>query len=233
MISFCIKKCLRFRGVRTASQVFVLPVLMLLALNSCTYFWVEPYGSIALDIEPIRQDDQPVFLPENAPSISQGYSPAPEERFTTLQDHEHPGIDIIGKRGTPVLAPASGVVISSYFEPMAGHRIKIDLGRDEKGRLVQAIFGHLEKRLVRKGDNVVRGQQIGTLGSTGLLAAGLPHLHYTIYVGNEQKTFEPINPHWLWADGVGLVTCFDSSRTWPETPLKTTYPVPCRGIDWQ
>ena len=233
MISNRIQRCLRFWGVRTASLFFVLPVAMLLALSSCTYFWIEPYGSIALDIETIRKDDQPVFLPDNAPSISQGYSPTPEDRFTTLHDHAHSGIDIIGKRGTPVIAPASGVVTRSYFEPMAGHHIKMDLGRDEKGRLVQAIFVHLKKRLVRKGDTVIRGQQIGTLGSTGLLAAGLPHLHYEIYVGVEQKTLEPINPHWLWADGVGLVTCFDSSRTWPETPLKATYPVPCRGIDWQ
>lgn len=233
MISNPMQSCLRFWGMKTAGLFSVLAVAMMFTLSSCTYFWVEPYGSIALDIESIRKDDQAVFLPDNAPSISQGYSPASEDQLATLHAHGHPGIDIIGNRGTPVLAPASGVVIKSYFEPMAGHQIKMDLGRDEKGRFVQAIFGHLENRLVRKGDTVTRGQQIGTLGSTGLLAAGLPHLHYAIYAGVEQKNLELINPHWLWADGVGLVTCFDSSRTWPETPLKTTYPVPCRGIDRQ
>jgi murein DD-endopeptidase MepM/ murein hydrolase activator NlpD len=116
---------------------------------------------------------------------------------------------------------------------MYGNHIEIDLGKDEKGRSVQANFLHLKKRLVQEGDTVSRGQQIGTLGATGVLAGGLPHLHYEIYVGHEQKALEPINPHRLWADGPGMVTCFDSSRTWPDTPLTTTYPVPCRGVNWQ
>jgi len=99
--------------------------------------------------------------------------------------------------------------------------------------MAKARFPHLKKRLVQEGETVIRGQQIGTLGATGVLAGGLLHLHYEIQVGAQQDALEPINPHWLWTDGVGMVTCFDSSTTWPDTPLTTTYPVPCRGVTWQ
>jgi len=231
MISDWIQNCYQLSRVKKVGQLFVLTGALLLILSGCAYFWMEPYGSIASDIAPIRADGKPVLLPQNAPSISQGYNPADLEVITTEHVHNHTGIDIIGKKGTPVIAPAPGVVTRSYFELMYGNHIEIDLGKDEKDRSVQANFLHLKKRLVREGDTVNRGQQIGTLGATGLLAGGLPHLHYEIYVGVEQKALEPINPHRLWADGVGMVTCFDSSTTWPDTPLTTTYPVPCRGFN--
>jgi len=213
--------------------MFVLPLAALFTLNSCAGFWIKPYGTIASDNAAIRADGKPVFLPGNAPSISQGYNPAPDDEFTTEHVHNHTGIDIVAEKGTPVIAPAAGVVTGSYFELMYGNRVEMDLGRNENGRFVKAQFLHLKKRLVQKGDTVSRGQQLGTLGATGLLAAGIPHLHYEIQVGDRPEALEPINPHWLWADGVGIVTCFDRSKSWPERPLKTTYPLPCRDVDWQ
>ena len=234
MISNPTENCLKYRWARQSWMLIILAAAILLVLNGCGYFWVEPYGDIARDIKPVRADGQPVFMPENAPSITQGYFPLPERGPVGGEAGGHNGIDITADRGTPVLAPASGVVIKSYFEPLYGNHVELDLGRDEMGRLVHVKLLHLKKRLVREGDTVVRGQQVGTLGSTGILAAGLPHVHYAIFVkGEKQAAFEPINPHQLWADGVGIVTCFDSTMTWPDTPLKTTYPVPCRGVSWQ
>jgi murein DD-endopeptidase MepM/ murein hydrolase activator NlpD len=206
---------------------------ILLTLSGCAGFWIKPYGSVASDNQPIRADGEAAFLPANAPSISQGYNPTSRDVFNTEHVHNHTGIDIVAHKGTPVIAPAVGVVTASYFEIIYGNRVEMDLGRDENGRYVKARFLHLKKRLVQVGDTVSRGQQIGTLGATGLLAAGIPHVHYEIQVGTKQDALEPINPHWLWADGVGIVTCFDRRRTWPERPLKTTYPVPCRGVEWQ
>jgi len=234
MISNRIESWLKYRGAGQACMLFFGAAAILLILSSCGYFWVEPYGDIARDTEPVRAGGQSVIMPANAPSITQGYFPLPEGQPVSGDAGGHNGIDITADRGTPVLAPASGVVIKSYFEPLYGNHVELDLGRDEKGRIVHAKLLHLKKRLVQEGDTVVRGQQIGTLGSTGILAAGLPHVHYAIFVkGEKQVAFEPINPHRLWADGVGIVTCFDSTRTWPDKPLKTTYPVPCRGVSWQ
>ena len=233
MVSTHIENFLKYKGTIKGCLRIVLAAAMLFFLTGCGYFWVEPYGEIAGDTEAVRADGQPVFMPVNAPSITQGYFPQLVRQSAGGEVQGHNGIDITAERGTPVLAPASGIVRRSYFEPLYGNHVEIDLGRDETGRRVQAKFLHLKKRLAREGDTVARGQQIGTLGSTGILAAGLPHVHYAVFVSNGQGITEPINPHRLWADGAGKVTCFDNSRTWPETHLKTTYPVPCRGIDWR
>jgi len=91
---------------------------MLLNPNGCVGFWIKPYGSAPSDIAPVRADGKAAYLQENAPSISQGYNPSDRDKFDFEHIHDHVGIDIIGKRGTPVIAPAAGVVTRSYFEPM-------------------------------------------------------------------------------------------------------------------
>ena len=202
-----------------------------LSLSGCVGLLVKPYGFVSYDAEKVREDGGAVFMPENAPSISQGYRPQPAELSHQATSSAHEGIDIIGKAGTPVIAPAPGVVLSSYFEPFYGSRVVIDHGKDKNGIYIKSKYFHLKKRLVKNGDKVVRGQQIGTMGRTGLLAAGISHLHYEIRSGDkvDQYRFEPMNPHKFWVDGVGIVTCFDSSRKWVDKPFRTTYPVPCRG----
>lgn len=36
----------------------------------------------------------------------------------------------------------------------------------------------------------------------------------------------------FWVDRVGKMTCYDSNRDWIESPVALTYPVPCRGVEW-
>jgi murein DD-endopeptidase MepM/ murein hydrolase activator NlpD len=208
--------------------------VMILILSGCAGLFVKQFGYVAPDAEKIRVDGSTVYIPENAPSISQGYDPAPAEDLHNVNTSAHEGIDIVGQRGTPVIADAAGVVMHSYYEPLRGNRVVIGHGRNENGLFTRSELNHLNERLVNKGDNVVRGQQVGTLGSTGLIAS-FPHLHYEVRVGarEDQFYFKPINPHMFWMDGAGVVTCFSSSRKWPDIPFRTTYPVPCRGVDWQ
>lgn len=196
------------------------------ALSGCVSMFIKPYGYVSADAERVRPDRRSVYMPYNAPSISQGYKPRrSKEPGKARSGHE--GIDIIDKSGTPVTAAASGVVIESYFELLFGRRIEIAHGVDEKGMPVMSRYLHLKERLVEKGDVVVRGQQIGTMGRSGLLAGGILHLHYEIRVGYGQNN--SMNPHRFWADGVGVVTCFDKNRQWDDQPFNTTYPVPCRA----
>ncbi len=237
MVNMLLKK--RTGAIATANPangwiMIALCAAAMITLSGCAGLFIGQYGYVSPDSEKVREDGGTVIMPENAPSISQGYAPQDLEKIHSETSYEHEGIDIVGKTGTPVIAPAAGVVIRSYFEPFYGSHIVIDHGKDDNGLYIRSAYFHLNKRLVKKGDHIVRGQQIGTLGSTGLLAS-FPHLHYEIRVGSkfDQFLFGPMNPHRFWVDGVGVVTCFNKNRQWTDKPFRTTYPVPCRGVDWQ
>jgi murein DD-endopeptidase MepM/ murein hydrolase activator NlpD len=197
--------------------------------------FIQYYGYASSDADIIREDGNDISIPANVPSISQGYKPQQFGQNGSLERGNHEGIDIISKKGTPVIAAASGVVISSFYRPLFGNRILIDHGSDNNGIFIMSRYVHLDKRLVKKGDKVTRGQQVGTLGSTGLLAGGFPHLHFELRTGvnpeiSKSKTY---NPHKFWAGGVGVVTCFDINKHWTDKPFNTTYPVPCKGVEWK
>lgn len=85
----------------------------------------------------------------------------------------HAGIDVVSRVGTPILAPADGVVITSGREAGYGNIIEI--------RHVQGIitrYAHNHRNLVRVGQQVRRGDVIGEVGNTGRTTG--PHLHYEI-----------------------------------------------------
>lgn len=85
----------------------------------------------------------------------------------------HSGVDIARPTGTPVAAPADGVVILAAQSPftLEGNLLMIDHGMG-----LNSAFLHLSRIDVREGDRVVRGQPIGAIGMTGR-ATG-PHLHW-------------------------------------------------------
>lgn len=214
--------------------------VVFLAFSGCANLYVEPYGHVTPDREEMSPGRNRAYLPLNAPSISQGYKPERKDVFTFDPRTEkevsiHEGIDILFQSGTPVLATADGVIVDSYFEPFYGNRVTISHGKKEDGRFYKSNYFHLKKRFVKKGDIVKRGQQIGTLGMTGLLSAGFSHLHFEIRTAHQldQRLTIPQNPHKFWADGIGKVTCYDKSKNYPEESFKTTYPVPCYEVDWR
>ena len=85
----------------------------------------------------------------------------------------HNGVDVAGSTGTPVVAPADGVVILGAAAPftLEGNLLMIDHGMG-----LNSAFLHLSRIDVRVGDVVRRGQPIGAIGKTGR-ATG-PHLHW-------------------------------------------------------
>jgi murein DD-endopeptidase MepM/ murein hydrolase activator NlpD len=108
--------------------------------------------------------------------------------------------------------------------------VQIDHGRDEHERFVQTMYLHLTERQVEVNERVRRGQQIGTMGITGASAGNPTHLHFVVYAGPAAEfssRHQPVNPHLYWADGVGVITCYDDTRRISEQPLRFTYPVPC------
>lgn len=112
--------------------------------------------------------------------------------FTGAPSWRHSGVDIPARRGTPVLAPAAGVVVDVGTYILTGHTVLIDHGQGA----VSAYF-HLDTATVSKGDVVRPGERIGRVGSTGL-ATG-PHLHFTMYLHG--KDVDPVAwrdmPQWL------------------------------------
>ena len=88
----------------------------------------------------------------------------------------HQGIDLAAPQGTPIYATADGIVSeAAYNSGGYGNLVKLDHGRG-----IETRYGHLSTFLVRAGQRVVRGQQIGRMGSTGRSTGS--HLHYEVRI---------------------------------------------------
>lgn len=107
-----------------------------------------------------------------------GYRISP---FTNRREF-HKGLDIGTRVGTPVIAPADGLVVFSGAEGNFGKMLAINHGYNLMTR-----YAHLHKFLVKKGQYVKRGQIIAEVGKTGRCTG--PHLHYEVLVNGA-----PVNP---------------------------------------
>jgi len=98
--------------------------------------------------------------------------------FTGLRQF-HRGIDISAPEGTPVRAPADGIVVKAERNGGYGKVLYISHGNG-----VVTRYGHLSAYKVRPGQKVHRGDVIALVGNTGRSTA--PHLHYEVLVGGKQ-----------------------------------------------
>jgi murein DD-endopeptidase MepM/ murein hydrolase activator NlpD len=96
------------------------------------------------------------------------YNDGPVEIF-------HTGIDYAAATGTPVPAPAAGVVVFADLLELRGMVVIVDHGLG-----VMTAYFHLSEILVAEGDEVTAGQPLGAVGSTGLSSG--PHLHWDLRV---------------------------------------------------
>ncbi len=94
----------------------------------------------------------------------------------------HEGVDIAAPYGSPVQAPAEGLVIWCGWKQGYGNCVEISHG----GGLVTR-YAHLSKILVKPGMNVKRWQKIGLVGTSGRSTG--PHLHYEV-----RRHDQPVNP---------------------------------------
>ena len=109
--------------------------------------------------------------------------PVPDN-FTVTQGcgDQHAALDIAADTGTPVVATDDGTV--TVTQTWNGIVTKGD--SNSYGNMVQVthadgtvtLYAHLSEINVRQGDTVVRGQQIGRVGSTGNSSG--PHLHFEV-----------------------------------------------------
>jgi murein DD-endopeptidase MepM/ murein hydrolase activator NlpD len=94
----------------------------------------------------------------------------------------HYGADFAAATGTPVIATAAGVVRSVENDPIWGRRVTITHGHN-----FRTVYAHLGTVRVAQGRAVKRGEEIGTVGMTGLTTG--PHVHYEVW-----RNDTPINP---------------------------------------
>jgi murein DD-endopeptidase MepM/ murein hydrolase activator NlpD len=98
----------------------------------------------------------------------------------------HFGVDVAAPLGTPLKAPAGGIVSLADADLFfTGGTIIIDHGHG-----LASLFGHMQKVAVKEGDSLAKGRYVGNLGRTGR-ATG-PHLHWGMFLFST-----PIDPQLL------------------------------------
>ena len=94
----------------------------------------------------------------------------------------HEGLDIAANTGTPVVAPADGIVARVEYSSTYGNTVVIDHGYG-----YQTLYAHNSRNLVKVGQRVKRGERIAQVGNTGVSTGS--HLHYEVHLNGV-----PIDP---------------------------------------
>lgn len=123
-------------------------------------------------------------------TLGKGFSRYPTQRQYRISSHfnprrknpvtgriaPHKGVDFSMPIGTPIIAPADGVVVKvSYQAGGAGRYVMLRHGRE-----YQTVYMHLSRSLVKPGQSVKKGQRIALSGNTGRSTG--PHLHYEFHI---------------------------------------------------
>jgi murein DD-endopeptidase MepM/ murein hydrolase activator NlpD len=143
----------------------------------------------------------------------------------------HPGVDIRVPVGTPIRSIAAGIV-TQVREDAGGYGQYIvvrhphmpDPENPKKETVLHSVYAHLSSQLVREGDLVTKGQQIGLSGQSGFVTG--PHLHFQV-----DRDDAPWHPYWPFtgaeARAAGLTTTQAINKGFHQERLKelTVHPM--------
>ncbi len=134
----------------------------------------------------------------------------------------HTGIDLRAPIGTPILAPADGVVKFTQYNQNSGYGNVLSLGHNYG---FESYYAHLQnKSVLKEGQFVKKGDLIAYSGNSGMSTG--PHLHYEVrFIG---RTLDP-EPFLRWK-GSNFMEIFKKEKrvTW-ESLIKlinAQYPLP-------
>jgi murein DD-endopeptidase MepM/ murein hydrolase activator NlpD len=152
-------------------------------------------------------DAQPrVLSPFGATTGPEGYP---------RREGAHQGIDLAAAVGTPVIAPAGGVVNRIIADNLCGNGLVLSHGTRA------TVYCHLSEISVQVGQPVRRGDALGRTGVTGLSPGpGFEHLHFEVRDG-PAKDAARLDPMRF------VVGCFEGSMRYPTDRFVLTYPLPC------
>jgi len=128
-----------------------------------------------IEAEIFEQRVRKNFLPTTLPINMQWNASAFGWRvdpFTGLRAM-HEGVDFPAAVGTPIMAAASGIVMTAEWHPEYGNLVEIDHGNEMTTR-----YAHASKLSVKVGELIKRGQKVAEVGSTGRSTG--PHLHFEV-----------------------------------------------------
>jgi hypothetical protein len=142
------------------------------------------YGEI---LERLREKSEelthiPSIRPVDVGYISSGFGKR-RDPFTGRYSR-HEGLDYSARKGSNIYATADGTVRKAKYDRGYGYTIEIDHGNG-----IITKYAHNAKLLVRRGQNVKRGDVIAYLGDSGRSTA--PHLHYEVQVNGVPQN--PLN----------------------------------------
>ena len=105
----------------------------------------------------------------------------------TRGKRRHGAIDIVNKKGTPIVAAADGIVsvVANGGKNFSGYG-KVVIIDHSKG--VHTLYAHCDSTLVKIGQPVKRGELIATMGSTGRSSTN--HVHFEVRVSG--KKIDPL-----------------------------------------
>jgi len=115
----------------------------------------------------------PSTAPKSSPfGVKRSYNRAPVSSY-------HKGLDFAGALGSTVVAPAAGKVVLVGKEA-EGYVVHGNVVIIDHGHALTSIYMHLNTVSVQQGQQVTQGQQLGTIGHTGISTG--PHLHWGTYL---------------------------------------------------
>ncbi|GAO37095.1 peptidase M23 [Sulfuricella sp. T08] len=123
----------------------------------------------------VQQQAKKVAIPSTRPVTTGWYSSNYGYRIDpfTGQKAFHEGVDFMADQGTAIHAAGGGIVVYADTYAGYGNMIEIDHGNGLISR-----YAHASKLLAKVGDVVMKGQEIGEVGSTGRSTG--PHLHFEV-----------------------------------------------------